>query len=168
MSDEAEGIEFEWLTPDLFMQPEERRRIRQLLRQQKSLGDQQWRPADDIRLTSAQRDKLHAKRRASHARLEELSADMLKRYLGVGRYSVLHVRHLNGSEALLQLLRVNVGFNDWKRRWLWCVHGRKLRKNGTLGFADAFTCFDIADVRRRRLDGTWQRVLPLDLADGPV
>jgi len=90
---------------------------------------------------------------------------MLKRYLGVGRYSVLHVIHPNSREALLQLLRVNVGFNDWNRRWLWCVHGRKLRKNGTLGFADAFTCFDIADVRRRRLDGTWERVLPLDLAD---
>ena len=168
MSDEAEGIEFEWLAPDLFMQPEERRRIRQLLRQQKSLSGQQRHPADDIRLTSAQREKLNAKWRASHVRLEEVSADMLKRYLGVGRYSVLHVRHLNGTETLLQVLRVNIEFDDWNRRWLWCVHGRKLRKNGTLGFVDVFTCFDMADVRRRRLDGTWQRVLPLDFADDPV
>lgn len=93
---------------------------------------------------------------------------MLKRYLGVGLYSVLHVRHPDRPEALLQVLRVDVGFNDWNRRWLWSVHGRKLRKNGTLGFADAYTCFDLAAVRRRRLDGTWERVLPLDLVDEPA
>jgi hypothetical protein len=168
MLDKAEAAEFEWLAPDRFMQPEERRRIRQLLRQQKSLTDKQWRPTGDIRLSSAQREKLSTKCRASHTKLEELSADMLNRYLGVGRYSVLRVRHPDREETLLQLLRVDVGFNDWNRRWLWCVHGRKLRKNGTLGFADAFTCFDFADVRRRRLDGIWERVLPLDLADEPI
>jgi hypothetical protein len=48
------------------------------------------------------------------------------------------------------------------------VHGRKLRKNGTLGFADAYVCFDLADVRRRRLDGTWDRILPLDIVDESV
>jgi hypothetical protein len=51
MSDEAEGIEFGWLAPDRFMRSEERRRLRQLLRQQKSLSDQKWHTADDIRLT---------------------------------------------------------------------------------------------------------------------
>lgn len=168
MSGEAERIELEWLAPDRFMQPGERRRIRQLLRQQKSLSDRERYPVGDIRLTSSQREKLSAKWRASHAKLEEFSADMLKRYLGVGRYSVLHIRHPNGPGILLQVLRVDVEFNDWNRRWMWCVHGRKLRKNGTLGFADAFTCFDFADVQRRRLDGTWERVLPLDLADGPI
>jgi len=168
MSDEAEGIELEWLSPDRFMRSEERRRVRQLLRQHKSLSDQKWPTAGDIRLTPAQREKLDAKWRASHARLDELSADMLKRYLGVGLYSVLHVRHPDRPDALLQVLRVNVGFNDWNRRWRWSVHGRKLRKNGTLGFADAYVCFDLADVRRRRLDGTWDRILPLDLVDESV
>ena len=86
MSGEAERIGFEWLAPDRFMQPKERRRVRQLLRQQKSLNDQQWHPAGDIRLTPARREKLNAKWRASHARLDELSADMMERYLGVGRY----------------------------------------------------------------------------------
>ena len=38
-----EEIEFEWLAPDRFMQPAERRRVRQLLRQQESLHEQQRR-----------------------------------------------------------------------------------------------------------------------------
>lgn len=163
--DEAE---WEWLAPDRFMQPAERRRVGYLLRRKKSLSDQERHPSGDARLTPAQREKLNAKWRASQARLEELSADMLKRYLGVGRYSVLHVRRPDGLETLLQVLTVAVEFNDWNRRWLWCVHGRKLRKNGTLGFVDDFTCFGMADVRRRRLDGTWERVLPLDCADEPT
>lgn len=159
---EQEEIEFEWLAPDRFMQPAERTRIRRLKRQQKSLHDQAWNPANGERLKPAQREKLHARWRASHARLEELSTDMLKRYLGVGKYSVLHVRRPDGLETQLQVLAAEVKFDDWHRRWLWCVRGRRLRKNGTLGFADADTCLDIADVRRRRLDGTWQRIRPLD------
>jgi hypothetical protein len=157
-----EDLEVEWLAPNRFMQPAERRRARYLLRQQKSLRDQEQRPANGEPLTKAQREKLDARWRASHARLEELSMDMLKRYLGVGKYSVLHVRRLDGLATLLQVLTAEVVFNDWNRRWMWCVNGRGLRKNGTLGFADADTCFNIADVRRRRLDGTWQRIQPVD------
>ena len=160
-----EEVEFECLAPDRFMQPAERSRIRRLMRQQKSLHDQQWQPANGERLTPAQREKLNARWRASHAKLEVLCTDMFKRYLNVGKYSVLHVRRPDGLETLLQVLRVNVTFHEWNRRWLWRVHGRKLRKNGTLGFADAHVCFDIADVRRRQLDGTWQHVRPLDDTD---
>lgn len=161
-------VELEWLTPDRFMQPAERRRVRQLLRQQESIHQQQRQLDDEKRLSPAQREKLHVRWCASHDKLEKLSADMLQRYLGIGRYSVLHVRRGNGRETLLQVLRVDVAFNDWNRHWMWCVHGRKLRKNGTLGFADEFTCFGIADVKRRMLDGAWKRVMPLDVADKPA
>jgi hypothetical protein len=160
-----EAVEFEWLAPDRFMQPAERRRVRHLLRQQESLHEQQRRQEEEKRLTPAQRDKFHARWRASYDKLESLSADMFQRYLGVGRYSVLHVRRPDGLETLLQVLRVGIKFNDWNGHWMWRVHGRRLRKNRTLGFADAYSYFDIADVRRRRLDGTWKRVLPSDLAD---
>lgn len=152
-------IRTEW---DRKMQPVERRRVRYLLRQQKSLRDQEQHRANGEPLTKAQREKLDARWRASHARLEELSMDMLKRYLGVGKYSVLRVRRLDGLETLLQVLTAEVEFNDWNRRWMWCVSGRRLRKNGTLGLADAYTYFNIADVRRRRLDGTWRRIRPVE------
>lgn len=165
---EQEEIEFEWLAPDRFMQPAERARIRRLKRQQKSLHDQEWDPANGERLKPAQREKLNARWRASHAKLEELFTDMLKRYLGVGRYSVLHIRRPDGLETLLQVLAAEVEFDDWRRRWLWCVRGRRLRKNGTLGFADAYAYFDVADVRRRLLDGTWQRIRPLDEMGEPA
>ncbi len=157
-----EEVEFEWLAPDRFMQPAERTRIRRLKRQQKSLHDQEWNPANGERLKPAQREKPNAKWRVSHARLEDLCADMLKRYLGVDKYSVLRVRRPDGLETRLQVLAAEVDFNDWNRGWMWGVRGRGLRKNGTLGFADAYTYFDIADVRRRQLDGTWQRIRPLD------
>jgi hypothetical protein len=160
---EQEEIEFEWLAPDRFMQPVERRRVRYLLRQQASLQGQQ--AANGKPLTPVQREKLNAKWRASHARLEELSTDMLKHYLGVGKYSVLHIRRLDGLETLLQVLAAEVAFNDWNREWMWGVSGRGVRKNGTLGFADAYTYFSIADVRRRRLDGTWQRIHLVDGMD---
>jgi hypothetical protein len=163
-----EELEFEWLAPDRFMQPAERRQIRQLLRQQKLLREQERCLADEKRLNPAQRERFRVRWRASHAKLEELSADMLRRYLDVGRYSVLHVRRHDGLETLLQVLRAEVVFNDWNRRWMWGVRGRRLRKNGKLGFADASTCFDIADVRRRLLDGTWQRIRPLNVEDGSV
>lgn len=160
-----EEIEFEWLAPDRFMQPAERRRVRYLLRQKNRISDEERRLADENRMTPALHEKFRARWRAAHDKLEELAADMLKRYLGIGRHSVLRIRQPNERETLLQVLRGDVTFHDWNRRWLWCVHGRRLRKNGTLGFADVFTCFDIADVRRRRLDGTWQRIRPLGDTD---
>lgn len=160
-----EALELEWLAPDRFMQPVERRRIRQLLRQQDSIHQQERQLDDEKRLTPVQREKLRARWRASHDKLGKLSADMLQRYLGVGRYSVLRVRRDDDLETLLQVLRTDVVFNDWNRRWMWCVHGRRLRKNGTLGFAEAYAFFDFAEVQRRRLDGTWQRVLPCDVTD---
>lgn len=160
-----EEVEFEWLAPDRFMQPSERSRIRRLMRQQKSLHDQEWNPANGERLKPVQREKLNARWRASHAKLEVLCTDMFKRYLNVGKYSVLHVRRPDGLETLLQVLAVGVEFDDWHRRWIWCVNGRRLRKNGTIGFADAYAYFDVADVRRRRLDGTWQRICALDDTD---
>lgn len=160
-----EDLEMEWLAPDRFMQPVERRRVRYLLRQKSRISDEERQLADENRMTPALREKFRAKWRAAHDKLGVLAADMLKRYLGIGRYSVLRIKQPNERETLLQVLRTDVTFHDWNHRWLWCVHGRRLRKNGTLGFADAFTCFDIADVRRRQLDGTWQCVWPVGGTD---
>jgi hypothetical protein len=101
------------------------------------------------------------KREVIDSEIDILAATVLERELALARYMVVHVRRSGGYEATLQALRF--GFNrrfGWQNAWAWCLEGRSLRKNGTLGVRPDSLCFDHALINKRRIDGVWE---PLSL-----
>lgn len=96
-------------------------------------------------------------RKAIDDELDALAAKVLARELGLERYMVIHTVRTDGHEKHMQLL--SMGFQDdrWNRRsrWMWSLHGRRLRKDGTIGDRPDWTCIGTGVISRRQLDGTW-------------
>jgi len=86
-----------------------------------------------------------------------LATTVLCRELGLERFMVIHTLRSDGHEKRMQLLTMGFQHDRWsgRSRWMWALHGRRLRKNGTIGDADDWTCIDAGCISRRRLDGTW-------------
>ncbi|MFT3718579.1 hypothetical protein [Pseudorhodoferax sp.] len=96
-------------------------------------------------------------RKAIDREFDALASTVLARELGLERYMVIHTIRSGGHEKLMQLL--SMGFQDdrWSRlsRWMWSLHGRRLRKDGTIGDKPDWTCIGTGLISRRQLDGGW-------------
>jgi hypothetical protein len=118
---------------------------------------------DELRPKDLQLGYSHwqVKREAIGSEIDILAATVLERELALARYMVVHVRRNDGYEATLQVLQFGFTRMFAWNRWGWCLEGRSLRKNGTLGERPNDVCFDDALINKRRIDGVWE---PLSLS----
>lgn len=91
--------------------------------------------------------------------IDKLAAAVLRRELGLERFTVLAVLRDDNLEIRLQVL--SFAFRDDTKfggEWFWELEGRSLRKNGSLGHKSTGIGFRCATLRRRHLDGSWKPI----------
>lgn len=118
----------------------------------------------DAELPSAERlgyDHFRPARKELDEALNALAANVLSRELGLERYMVIHTIRSDGHETRLQLLSMGFQQDRWagRSRWMWAFHGRRLRKDGTIGDLGDWACLEAGSITRRRLDGTWEKLI---------
>lgn len=156
--------EYANLSPALLMQSAELRQAKRYLKQLEK--HYEARRLDETKPKVAQLgfEVWRAERNSIDAKIDLLAEAVLKRELGLEKYMVVHVFRSGGHELLFQAL--SFGFNcGWRSSgrslWMWELRGRKLRKDGTLGYLDDGMSFDTGWIKRRKLDGSW---VPLTLS----
>jgi hypothetical protein len=55
-------------------------------------------------------------------------------------------------------------WQGWEPLQLWELRGSVIRKDGTLGSNPESVGFGVARIERRKLDGTWEALVPRKLA----
>jgi len=122
--------------------------------------------ANDELPREAQRDNdaLQARWRAEVARAEEEAMAIVRETLGIGQYSVLHMIREGGYESWFQLRSANLMRDFAFNREAWYFDGTLLKKDKSLGAGSrrGGMGFKIAFMERRRLDGHWERVRPIE------
>jgi len=93
-----------------------------------------------------------------------LSELVLGRELGLRRFMVVDVlRHDQyRTQLLVRDFSLEAEYKD-SAPHLWCLSGRKLKKDGRLGVVGADAYFNCASITRRHLDGRWTSLEPQNL-----
>lgn len=100
--------------------------------------------------------------RAEVAHAEEETMAVVRKSLGIGRYSVLHLIREGGYESWFQLRSVKLMRDFAFSTEAWHFEGGMLKKDKSIGAGSRHggMGFKIAFMERRRLDGRWERVRP--------
>lgn len=151
---------FDSFAPEALLLPEElkaaKRGIAELDRYHKKSV------ANDLlpRKTRISFDDMSDGRASLGGKLEAIASVALKREVGLEKYMVVRVDR-DGIEATqLQVLTFGIIRHYAGFQWAWQLDGRNVRADGTLGRTRKHAGFREAKIERRRLDGTWERLLP--------
>jgi len=150
--------DFDLWVPELYMTVSERRNATLLIREREALRSARVAEAG-TRLGHESATRTHIEK--CQARIAVLSTMVLNRMASLRPFMVLHVVRDDGHSERMQALDFDLEGGTWGEAWRWCISGRKLRRDNTLGRADAMICFRLARVARRRLDGQWESLRPL-------
>jgi hypothetical protein len=146
------------LRPRTLMTAAERRTASRAIRAMQA--HQQRRVAD---LGKPARDRLGFERlrvevRPIEEEIEALALDVLEREVGLEKFMVVKLHDERGTFSLQVL---SVGLSTWNPASpLWQLSGRGIRKDGTLGATEESVGLDVARIERRKLDGTWELLIP--------
>ena len=155
--------EFDLWMPELYMTAGERRSAARLIRKREELRSVH---VAEGRTRQNQESTTSMQIAQCEERIAALSTTVLDRMASLRPLMVLHVVRDDGHSERMQALTFDLVGGTWGEAWRWCVEGRKLRRDNTLGQADTFICFRRARVVRRRLDGQWQHLCPLLNGEG--
>lgn len=162
-------LRYDNFSPALLMQSAELRQAKRYLGQLEK--HHEVRRLDEMKPKAAQLgfEVWRVERNTIDTKIDLLAATVLKRELGLEKYMVVHAFRSDGYEALLQVL--SFGFHwGWRGKgsssWMWQFSGRKLRKNGTLGYLCGSMSLDTGRIERRKLDGSWASLTLLSAVGG--
>ena len=126
-------------------------------------------------VTASERQIEYERAKQKSSKIDALVAEVLARELGIERYMVVRVRNCfrgvqavtdveevisavtDVQEVILQVLNFDIK-NSYLSPHTFSLHGRRVKKNGTLGKVPEGVTMRIGWVSRRRLDGTWMNL----------